>query len=210
MKAKMTNPYTKENISEKYDSFLNYPFIKTIRRQEKKALEKFFDRHLLKKDHVFEVGAGTGFYSLDIASRVSSLVALEPSEGMSDFLKDKIERQNINNIKIVNQDFFDFSSAEKFDHVIAVGVLDYISDWQKFLERCLGLSKKTLIFTAPQKGILGQIYKIASRFEKIQIFLYNKSQLEDCLKDYEFEIVDVGLKTFLTNGLTLVACVEIN
>jgi cyclopropane fatty-acyl-phospholipid synthase-like methyltransferase len=201
----MNNPFLKNKAAEAYDKHLSLPIIKTVREQESRAINDLFEKYLGKDDNVLEIGAGTGYYSMNIALRVRSLIALEPSTAMSNFLEKKITAEGAGNISIINSSFEDYKSQSKFDYVVAIGVLDYVEDWKNFLERCLGLAEKTVIFTAPQKGIWSAICVLASRVEqKIKIHRHTKKQLENYLSDYETQIQETALKSPLTKGMTLI------
>jgi len=201
----MNNPFLKNKAAEAYDKHLSLPIIKKVREQESRAINDLSEKYLGKDDNVLEIGAGTGYYSMNIALRVRSLTALEPSAAMSNILKKKITVEGAGNISIINSSLEDYKSQSNFDHVIAIGVLDYIEDWKYFLEKCLGFAEKTVIFTAPQKGMWSTICVLASRVEqKIKIYRHTKKQFENYLNDYEIQIQETALKSPLTKGMTLI------
>ncbi|HZK11947.1 MAG TPA: class I SAM-dependent methyltransferase [Atribacterota bacterium] len=195
----------KNKAAEAYDKHLSLPIIKKVREQESRAINDLSEKYLGKDDNVLEIGAGTGYYSMNIALRVRSLTALEPSAAMSNILKKKITVEGAGNISIINSSLEDYKSQSNFDHVVAIGVLDYVEDWKYFLEKCLGFAEKTVIFTAPQKGMWSTICVLASRVEqKIKIYRHTKKQFENYLNDYEIQIQETALKSPLTKGMTLI------
>lgn len=201
----MNNPFIESKTAQAYDRLLNLPIIKTVREQESRAINNLFEKYLDKNDDVLEIGAGTGHYSINIARRVRSLIALEPSVEMLNFLEKKITIERIGNIHIVNSKFEDYKSQSPFDHVVAIGVLDYVEGWKNFLWRCLGLAKKTVMFTAPQRGIWSTLYALAARMEqKIKIYRYTEKQLANYLGTCETHIQETALKSPLTKGMTLI------
>ena len=201
----MINPFLEKRTAQAYDRYLRLPIIKNLRGQEFLAINELFEKYLGKCDNVLEIGAGTGYYSMNIASRVRSLIALEPSNVMSNFLEKKIAAKRAENINIVDLNFEDYKSQSKFDHVVAIGVFDYVKNWENFLEKCLGLAEKTVIFTAPQKGLWSAINALISRLgQKTKIHTYTKKQFKNYLSGYETQIQETALKTPLTKGMTLV------
>jgi len=99
----MNNPFLKNKAAEAYDKHLSLPIIKTVREQESRAINDLFEKYLGKDDHVLEIGAGTGYYSMNIALRVWSLIALEPSAAMLNFLKKKITTKGMTLIVVAKK-----------------------------------------------------------------------------------------------------------
>jgi len=116
-----------------YESVLRLPVIRNIRRQEHETLRRTIAENLCSSDDALEVGAGTGFYTFEIASHVRSVVALERARGMTRILKQRIAASSAQNISVVESDFFSYSPDRKFDAVAAIGVLDSIVEWGHFL-----------------------------------------------------------------------------
>lgn len=48
--------------------------------------------------------------------------------GMARLLEQRIAKAGAKNIAVVKSDIFDYKPPKSFDAVIAIGVLDYISD----------------------------------------------------------------------------------
>jgi cyclopropane fatty-acyl-phospholipid synthase-like methyltransferase len=200
------NVYLDSNLADNYDAILNLPIVRIIREQESRVLKKIFDKNLKRNDEVLEIGAGTGFYTLDIAGRVKKVVALEQSR-MSHVLEEKILTRQIPNIQIIKSDLEKISG--KFDHVMTIGVLDYIVDFEKFLHQCLMLTGKTLIFTAPNLAFVGRCYALISKFGRVKISLYDRNLLVKFFSGKDMNIQDVGLKSSFTSGMTLVCVVRL-
>ena len=64
------NPYRKEKTASGYEKLLKAPFARKIRRDEEELLTRLFAENLCKEDTVLEIGAGTGYYSISIATLV--------------------------------------------------------------------------------------------------------------------------------------------
>ncbi len=211
----MSNPFLKREFAKGYDSVLKRKVVRTIRAQEAECLRLLFTKFLTKTDAVLEIGAGTGYYTLDIAERVKSLIALEPSSSMAAVLLRKIEafRQNSgrgeSNIKLVLQDFFSYKPLEKFDHVVAIGVLDYIEQWQRFLDRCIDLSNKSVLFTIPNNVLLGKLYRAWSWLQGVKIYTHTGEEIRRHLKKYSVNIQETGFAFGFLRGLTLVGAVDL-
>lgn len=83
-----------------------------------KIIEKAF---LSKSDVVVEVGPGLGFLTLEIASRVKQVTAIELDDVLAGLLSQKIHEKNINNVVIINEDILSdkYSLPDKHYRIIA-------------------------------------------------------------------------------------------
>jgi protein-L-isoaspartate O-methyltransferase len=198
------NPYRKASIASGYENLLKAPFARKIRRDEEELLMRLFRDNLCKEDTVLEIGAGTGYYTISIASLVRKLTAVEPASGMAHQLREKAAVHNVTNIDLHEEYFEQFTPHARFDYVIAIGVLDFIDNPHIFIERCLELSRKKFIFTVPEKGFWTLIYKTGAFFQKTKIYRYSKKELRQLFPDSNLQIIDVGLKSMFTRGFTLV------
>lgn len=128
----MADLFLRRGFPNLYESVLRLPVIRSIRRQEHETLRRTFAENLHRSDNVLEVGAGTGFYTFEIASLVRSVVALERASGMTLILKQRIANLSAQNISVVEFDFFEYSAGRQFDVVAAIGVLDSVIDCVRF------------------------------------------------------------------------------
>jgi len=203
--ASSNNPFYKRRAAQTYNQLiLAHPVIRILRRQEETRLKQLFGRYLRSTDRVIEVGAGTGYYTLAIAEKVNQVVALEPAPPMAAWLRNKIASAKQKNILLVEKNFFDYQTSEKYDWLIAIGVLDYIENWRFFLERALKLAPN-LIFTVPQKGIWSGIFKFCSALGGTKIYPRRRQELENYFRHWRrVEIEEVGFRSPITKGHTLI------
>ncbi|MBD3248109.1 ribosomal RNA small subunit methyltransferase A [Candidatus Falkowbacteria bacterium] len=74
--------------------------------------EKIYDKivkfaELEKDDTVMEVGPGLGFLTAKLASQAKEVIAVELDDKLAGFLKDAINSQNVDNVKVINQNVLD-------------------------------------------------------------------------------------------------------
>ena len=207
----MNNPYMESKYANIYDAAVTkYPIIKTLRVQEKNILIKLFKKHLKNNDIVLEIGAGTGYYSLNIAKQVRKLTAIEPSKEMINIMKKKIDDENIKNIEIIEDGFLQYKTTKKFDKVICCGVLDFIDKPKEFIEKCLSMTKTngTVIFTIPNKSLFYGIYEISFRLQNSKVYNSSEKQIKKWFGKYNVDVYNAGFKTKINKGLILIVVIE--
>ncbi len=207
----MNNPYMESKYSTMYDDAITkYPLIKTLRTQEKDILINLFKKYLRKNDVVLEIGAGTGYYSLNISKQVKKLTAIEPSKGMIAILKKKINEENIKNIDTIKMGFLRYKTTKKFDRVICCGVLDFIDKPKEFIEKCLNMTKMngTLIFTIPNRSIFYGMYKFVFRLQDSKVYNSTEKQIKKWFGKYNIDVYNTGFKTKINKGLILIVVIE--
>src|SRR5690348_6331287 len=202
--------FSRGGFAHAYEIILKLPVIRSIRAQEQQVIRRILDENLRPEDEVLEIGAGTGFYSFEIARRCRQLVALERAPGMARILKGRIARASVTNIRVLECDFFAYRREAAFDVVMAIGVLDGIEDWQPFLDRCVSLAKRIVIVTVPQFSLWSRFYWVFSKMSRSPARIYKPEELMNHLNGYRVEFRETGLRTRFTHGMTLVVVIEKN
>lgn len=111
-----------ENIKLWDNSSKNYDIAVTTSRLN--ILTKLEEEGFINEDSiVLDLGCGTGAYTLPLSEICKEVHALDYSEGMLKVLKEKIEENNIDNIKILNKDWNEIDLIEenmfrKYDFVL--------------------------------------------------------------------------------------------
>ncbi|MGB6482063.1 MAG: class I SAM-dependent methyltransferase [Candidatus Acidiferrales bacterium] len=208
----MPDLFLRKGFPNLYEGVLRLPVIRSIRQQEHEVLRRTFAENLHSSDDVLEVGAGTGYYTFEIAGLVRSAVALERAPGMTAILKQRIAAsatQSIApNITIVESDFLSYSPGKTFDVVIAIGVLDSVIDWHPFLDRCISLATRRVILTIPRSSFWASIHSFFGGMMGMRVRVYDPDELAHHLRGRRFKLYETGLQTCWTHGLTLVAVIE--
>ncbi|MGC1291598.1 MAG: class I SAM-dependent methyltransferase [Candidatus Acidiferrales bacterium] len=207
----MHDLFLRRGFPNLYEGVLRLPVIRSIRRQERELLRRTFAENLRRSDEVLEVGAGTGYYTFEIAGLVRSVVALERAPGMTAILKQRIATAAPNvapHITVVEADFLSYAPGRTFDVVIAIGVLDSVIDWRPFLDHCIALATRRVILTIPRSSFWASIHSFFGGMMGVRIHAYDPDELACHLRGLHFQLHETGLKTGWTHGLTLVAVIE--
>ena len=198
------NPYHRG--ARLYELGLTLPVISLIRRQEARVVGALINRYARDLRRVLEVGPGTGFYTRDLAEKFGEVVAVEDSAQMAQILKARFARTP--NVTVLNCDFMSLAAKDKFDLGVAIGVLDYVADPAAFVKKMCTLAQKAVILTAPQRGLWGKCFASAAKLRKISVYCHARHVPSEWAPQWHCTITEVGLKTPLTKGLTLVSVLE--
>ena len=102
------------------------------RRERAHALAETFRRYvpLSPEMRVLDIGAGTGLLGLDLLADVASIVLTDPSEGMVEVARHKIEAEGMVDADVV---VYDFPADEPppgapFDLAVSLLVLHHVDD----------------------------------------------------------------------------------
>jgi predicted RNA methylase len=191
-----------------YDRHIRLPLIRSIRAAEDASIINIFNKRVNQEDSILEIGPGTGYYTMRFAHAARKVTAVDSDPLMSEHLQGEVERMNLDNIEIITSDFLKYNDGTTHDWVIALGVLEYQHDPSAFLDKIFSHSSKWVLLTFPMQCFCGRIYRAASRLRNTRINLFTK---EDILRDYGSSIIhieDVGLKTRISSGMTLICLIE--
>ena len=86
------------------------------------------------EDIVLEIGCGTGEFSIEFSRHCKQVVALDVSEGMLEFAREKAKSRNRSNIRFIKGSFLTFEPDEgPFDEVVTQLALHHLPDFWKFI-----------------------------------------------------------------------------
>jgi SAM-dependent methyltransferase len=102
-----------------------------------------FLQAVLKPHHsVLEIGSGTGNYSVAVASRCAKVVAVDSSPGMLRYLRERCRRASLDNLDLrLGRLPGGLGVSERFDGVLAVGVLNYVEPLEESLHMLSSILK---------------------------------------------------------------------
>ncbi len=190
-----------DKLAEVYDFILKVPPFVFLRESEDPQIRKFFAKVLKKNHTVLELGAGTGYYTFDIAKRTKSVFATDISKKMLDKFK---EKGIPDNVKIGVLDVNKLPTNKKYDVVACFGVFEYVEDFPSVFDKISKVCKKYFIFTAPANTFPMQLYAMTFGLFGAKIVLYSKKQMETLLEKSGFK----AKITFAGNKDTLIVLAE--
>jgi SAM-dependent methyltransferase len=200
------NPY--HRAAGFYELSLSLPVISFIRRQEARAVADLVSTYANPQGRALEIGPGTGFYTIELARQFREVVAVEDSATMAGLLREKLYGAGVSNVAIANCDFMSRPVEGRFDVAVAIGVLDYVSDPAAFVARMCAAADRAVIFTTPHRGLWGKCFVAANRLRGTSVYCHDCLSPNRWAPEWRCVVHEVGLKTPLTKGMTLVAALE--
>ena len=93
---------------------------------------------------VLELGCGWGSLTFHIAQNFpnSKITAVSNSNDQRQFIKQKKDKLNLQNIKVITADMNDFSTDEKFDRVVSIEMFEHMRNYDELLKRIKGWLKQ--------------------------------------------------------------------
>ena len=89
---------------------------------------------LRPEDRVLEIGCGTGEFSIELSRHCKEVLAIDISDGMLEFAREKAKSGHRKNIRFIKGGFLTFESGdESFDTVVTQLALHHLPDFWKFI-----------------------------------------------------------------------------
>ena len=206
MTTRPNNPYLRG--ADQYDRRLSRPIIRSMRETERQAVEALLTPRLEGCCRVLEIGPGTGWYTALVARCCPEVEVVEQAPAMVELLHARLSREQLTNVTVWTGDFLDQEFSQPFDLVLSVGVLDYIAEPRQFLARMVELARRSVVFTVPRRGMWGRCFQLGGALTKTRVFCYHPREVADLLPQPPTEVVECGLRTAVTKGLTLAVAVD--
>lgn len=152
---------------------------------------------------VLDIGCGPGFYSITLAKAgAAKVMGIDFAKDMIDIARKTAQKENVQDIcNFEVQDFNQLSAKEKYDYVIIMGVMDYISDPFPFIQKTMKISNNKVLLSFPMDGgFLAWQRKIRYKF-KCPLFLYTEQQLRELFTDinpWQYKIEKIKRDYFIT------------
>ena len=99
---------------------------------------------LVDGQDILELGCGWGSLTCFMAQKFpnSKITAVSNSKDQRNFIKQKNDKLNLQNIKVFTADMNDFSTDEKFDRVISIEMFEHMRNYDELLKRIDGWLKQ--------------------------------------------------------------------
>jgi len=147
---------------------------------------------------VLEFGCGTGTTAVSHAGLVNRIIALDVSEKMLEFGRDKARAANVDNIKFICGDIDGFSITDtEFDVVLGLSILHLLDDKEAVIKQVFELLKPGGVFISStvvmrkKRPIIAAVLGLGKALDLLPLIRFFSAQdLEKSLTDQGFEIDD--------------------
>ncbi len=158
---------------------------------------------------ILDVGCGTGRYCFELALRgVAKTLGIDFAENMIREAIHLSAQQGLDKrCLFIKGSFLDITLDESFDHVIAMGVLDYVEVPVPFVRKMVETAKKTVMISFPSRGGIIQWFRkqLFWRIKKCPVFFYSEQEVRNIVHlagMKEFTIERMAKDYFLTITIT--------
>ena len=170
-------------------------------------------KYLHNEDIVMDYACGTGTVTIELASQVREIEALDISSGMLEIAKRKASGRNIQNVNFIHSTLFDERyRAGSFDAVLALNILHLLQDPARALQRINELIKpgglliSTTACLKENKNLsLVFISMMAKTGFMPDVRFFNISELENMVKDAGFYVIEKELLEYKPTNCFIVA-----
>ena len=137
----------------------------------------------LRNKKILDVGCGNGVISLEYAKK-NNLTLIDISSNMLDLAKANAQSKRIDNINYYLGSIEEFDSPEKYDAIIAIGLLSHVSSINDTIVKLKSLLNN-------DGNLIIQFSDLNSFITKINLFLSKRKYIINrCTKEDMFEIIN--------------------
>lgn len=134
---------------------------------------------------VLDIGCGPGHYSVALAQRgAARVLGIDFAESMVEIARERAQAAGVaERCEFRVADWGSFPASQKFDYVLALGFMDYISDPEATVAKIVSLAARRAFLSFPAAGgLLAWQRKLRYRYQhQCELFLYSRDQLNQLL-----------------------------
>jgi 2-polyprenyl-3-methyl-5-hydroxy-6-metoxy-1,4-benzoquinol methylase len=130
---------------------------------------------------VLDVGCGAGRYSIALARRgIKKARGIDFAENMIEEAGRQAQQAGVaERCEFSRGDFAQTDLQETYDHVFAMGVLDYIAEPVTFVKKMASVSNRSVMISFPSTGGIVQWFRrqVFKRIKKCPLYLYTEAEV---------------------------------
>lgn len=183
------------------------PFDKVVNRLFRRAMLLRFEKTIagcqpIEGRSVIDIGCGPGHYAVLLAARgASKVVGLDFARGMLEIAKKRAAARSVaDRCSFELGDFLTHPLPEKFDYAILMGLMDYVKEPERVVDRALEVTTGRAFFSFPADGgVLAWQRKLRYK-RRCDLFMYGEEQIRRLMQrtNAPFSIESIGRDFFVT------------
>ena len=127
--------------------------------------------NLSGKERVLEIGTGSAYLTALLALSAEQVTSIEIHDDFIKSAQEKLKDSKITNVKLLNQDFYNFNDSYKFDYIVLTGSVEEVPEFLysniKKDGKIFAIVGKEPVMTAALYSKDGDKLKVESLFETI-------------------------------------------
>ena len=158
---------------------------------------------------VLDVGCGSGRNSVIFAKTgAQRVLGVDFADNMIDLARRYRDEHKVDNTcEFIKQDVMAWSTDEKFDVVVALGVFDYIQDPRALLTRMAHFSKGKVIASFPGLSLVrAPLRKLRYSLRNCAVYFFSRTELQKAARDAGLE--DISIHSSSSSGWMLIGRVR--
>lgn len=178
------------------NTLMNRVVNKTLRRSMKlRYLRTLAGCEPIHGASVLDIGCGPGHYSIALAQMgAGSVFGVDFADGMIKLATDNAAQAGMaDRCKFELADFISYPFESSYDYIVVMGLMDYMSEPRKVVERLTGLTTKRAFFSFPVgTGVLAWQRRLRYK-SRCELYMYDRKQLDSLfsglpgVRDYKIE-----------------------
>ncbi|MBI5341844.1 MAG: methyltransferase domain-containing protein [Deltaproteobacteria bacterium] len=129
---------------------------------------------------ILDVGCGSGIYSIYFARQGAKVMGLDFSSSMLALARKNAAEEGCA-VEFVPGDFLAFEEGRRFDHLLFIGVFDYVKpeDLPAYFEKAAGIADGKIVATFPRKYAPQSLIRYCwLRRQDCPVYFYTRKQVE--------------------------------
>ena len=184
-----------------FERVVNKLFRKSMRIRFDKVMEY---TNPVEGKRVLDIGCGPGLYSVVLAKNgASQVVGVDFADEMLQIARSKAEEFGVQDrCEFLTMDAMDYSSEEKANYTIVMGVMDYIESPATFVRHLAKLTDGKILLSFPvDDGLMAAQRKYRYR-KRCPLYMYTdhslKSLLDEVVGSCTYEVERIARDFFVT------------
>lgn len=184
-------------------SFINRVLNPVLRKSMRTRYEKtLIYCQPMEGKTALDIGCGPGHYSIALAKNgAKKIIGIDFSKEMIKIAKANASLSQLSEkCQFIVGDVFNYTS-DKFNYSIIMGVMDYIRDPEKMVEKVISLTKEKAFFSFPNSNGLLAIQRRIRYLKRCPLYMYNRKQLItmfDKFSPHEYKIEKISRDYFVS------------